>query len=507
MDDKIIVSNRLALKTKYGAAGVTAINKALQQLIAADKKRAITSRVLFIDDTAAMKRLGAKAVDGVRDYRAAKAAIDRIFKKLKPDYLMILGSHDVVPHQDLRNPAYVAGDDDDEIAFGDLPYACDAGYGRDPAQFVGPTRVVGRLPDLTGADEPSHLLALLKTATNWKGLKTEDYASYFGLSTHSWRISTKKSLDDIFGNSGTLKLSPPRGPKFTKAQLGTRSHFINCHGGRAAPEFYGEKGTTQPICMTTKAIAKAIRLGTVAAVECCYGAELYDSITLGLDMPICQSYLRQGCIGFLGSTTIAYGPADENGAADWICQFFLLNVLDGASLGRAALMARQQFVENTAQMDAMDLKTLAQFCLYGDPSLHPVAKSTGAVPHASAEQAERFRRSERRAKLKAKGDYLQNTKPTASKPKRQARVTPTQKSTLANLAGRAGLPRGQQFVAYQVKGAKRAGDTGTKAASAPSTYYIAVAKAKTLRGQPLRVAVVAKELAGRIIDYCVYEQR
>lgn len=507
MDDKIIVSNRLALKTKYGTAGLAAIGKALRQLVAADKKRGIATRVVFIDDPAAMKRLGAKAVDGVRDHRAAKAAIDQIFKKRKPDYLMILGSHDVVPHQDLANPAYAAGDDDDQVAFGDLPYACDAPYGRDPAAFIGPTRVVGRVPDLTGAHEPSHLLALLKVATSWKGLEVEDYTSYFALSTHSWRLSTRKSLDNIFGNAAALKLSPPAGPKFTRAQLGARSHFINCHGALAAPEFYGEKGTRQPVSMKTRAIAKMIRAGSVAAVECCYGAELYDSITLGVDMPICQSYLRQGCIGFLGSTTIAYGPADENGAADWICQFFLLNILDGASLGRAALMARQQFVEKTAQMDAIDLKTLAQFCLYGDPSLHPVASSAGAVPHASAEHSERFRRSERRVKLKEKGEYLQNTKLTASKPRRQARPTAAAKATLANLAARAGLPRRQEFVAYPVKGAQRARRNGAKAAGAPTKYYIAVAKPKTLRGQPLRVAVLAKELAGRIIDYCIYEQR
>lgn len=89
--------------------------------------------------------------------------------------------------------------------------------------------------------------------------------------------------------------------------------------------------------------------GTVAAVECCYGAELYDATTLGIDLPICQSYLRQGAYGYFGSTTIAYGPVDSNGAADLICQYFLLNVLEGSSLGRATLAARQQFVGNAAQ--------------------------------------------------------------------------------------------------------------------------------------------------------------
>ena len=75
----------------------------------------------------------------------------------------------------------------------------------------------------------------------------------------------------------------------------------------------------------------------MAAVECCYGAELYDSVTLSLPMPICQRYLIQGAYGYFGSSTIAYGPEEGNGAADLITQYFLLAMLDGASLGRAAL--------------------------------------------------------------------------------------------------------------------------------------------------------------------------
>jgi hypothetical protein len=37
---------------------------------------------------------------------------------------------------------------------------------------------------------------------------------------------------------------------------------------------------------------------------------------------------------------MAHGLADGNGASDLIGQYFLLRVLDGASIGRAALLAR-----------------------------------------------------------------------------------------------------------------------------------------------------------------------
>jgi len=62
----------------------------------------------------------------------------------------------------------------------------------------------------------------------------------------------------------------------------------------------------------------------------------------------------------------------------------LKHVLSGASLGRATLEARQQFVERVTLLDPVDLKTLGQFSLLGDPSIHAVAtvKSTAASTKA-----------------------------------------------------------------------------------------------------------------------------
>ncbi|MBC8038590.1 MAG: hypothetical protein H7X89_15385 [Rhizobiales bacterium] len=428
MEDKIIVTHRAALTAKYKPDGIKKIHAALAELVAADKKRGLEARIVYLDDGAAMKKLGVAALASNKDIRGAKQAIDGVYKALKPDYLMIVGASDVIPHQNLRNPAREAGDDDD-FAFGDLPYACDEPYGRDPAKFVGPTRVVTRLPDITGAKEPSHLLALLKTATQWKGRKLSSYSDYFGLSAAVWRLSTELSLDNIFGQGKAPMLAPPKGPSFPAGALGSLTHFINCHGATGKPEFYGELGNNQPVSLTTKSLKGKIKNGTVASVECCYGAELYNSEVLGIDIPICQSYLRQGAYAYFGSTTISYGPADTNGAADLICQYFLGCILEGSSIGRAALMARQKFVTIVQQMDPMDLKTLAQFCVYGDPSIHPVLKPP-AKPKSGAtgpEEAERFRRGERRAKAKQTGDFLRATKPTASKPASQRRITANEK--------------------------------------------------------------------------------
>jgi len=81
--------------------------------------------------------------------------------------------------------------------------------------------------------------------------------------------------------------------------------------------------------------------------------------------------------------------------------------LAGASLGRACLQARQKFVD-TEDLDKYNLKTLAQFVLLGDPSLHPCAEDdrderqiTEITDHSTARA---IRRMELAAMGRAAGD-------------------------------------------------------------------------------------------------------
>src|SRR5262249_1248228 len=149
-----------------------------------------------LDVGATMKRLRAPRVTDPASTDENKAAIDGVWRRLRPDYLVLLGSVDVIPHQRLINPVHDGDDDPDEDPFvpSDLPYACDAPHSLDATQFIGPTRVVGRLPDLTGARDPDYLLAVLSQAAGWESRPRSEYARYFAVSAWVWRRSTARTL-------------------------------------------------------------------------------------------------------------------------------------------------------------------------------------------------------------------------------------------------------------------------------------------------------------------------
>src|SRR5512132_3772266 len=294
MSRKLILTNVSQLRGKYGAEFAT-IQTEVQRLIAADQARGLETQFIGLDDAAAMQQLSASPVTNALDPKQNKTAIDGLYKALLPEYIMILGAQDVVPHQDLSNPVFDPehSNDADETAEGDLPYACEAPYSQDPQSFTGATRVVGRLPDLPGGSDPAYLVGLLQTAATWTSRSLADYSSYLGLSAAVWQQSTALSVGNVFGAGGPLHLSPTEGPNWTDPLLGTRSHFINCHGAPGDFQFYGQSANDDyPIAHTSTDIQGRVSEGTVVAAECCYGAQLFDPTNSGGKEGSYSAYLR-----------------------------------------------------------------------------------------------------------------------------------------------------------------------------------------------------------------------
>lgn len=468
---KVLAVDRAALKTKY--RDLAPIDRALEALIAADKTRGIETTLV---DIKAKK----KPVD-------AKKAIDEIDKG-SPDYIALVGGPDVIPYQDLKNPLHSPGGDRDEIVWSDLPYACDVPYSTNIHDFTAPSRVVGRIPDLPGVKEPSFLLALLDVAAKWTSRAPSDYASCFGLSTADWQQSTKLSLQALFGDKASLNLSPDSGPDFDEKLLAARAHFINCHGAPDDAQFYGQKGGTFPISHRS-ALMKSRRFdATVVAAECCYGSQLFKPKNDD-SWSIAARYLGGGAYAYFGSTTIAYGPATSNGLSDSLCQNFLKKAISGSSTGRAVLEARQEYIRATSFLGPQDLKTIAQFNLLGDPSVHPV-KAPAARGFAMTAQ--------HRVDLRAVGAQMRTRRAVMT----QVDTTDAVRAQLQAMSARLGLTS-SDVMSFEAQrpGVVRMGIAGAAAAAPERARFHVVSGRRQVAGAtqlPHVVTVVAREVAGQL---------
>jgi hypothetical protein len=478
--DKIIVSNRAALLKKYGPEGLLRIERAVTKMIEADRTRGIESRLFYLDAKAS-------------DTRGNKNAVDRLFEHYTPDYVLILGAPDVVPHLKLTN---LTNDEDGRIIDSDLPYACDARFHRDARRFVAPTRVVGRLPDINGGRDPEYLIGLLESARKVKRRTLKDYAAWFALSAQSWTGSSAITTANLFSNLDGLALCPPAGPKRHTTLHSTRIHFFNCHGSAGSHLFLGERGESQPVSFRSSTIPARLLPGTVIAAECCYGAELYPPGRGQLS--ISATYLKRKAAAYVGSTTIAYGEEEGQGAADLLTQFFIQFVLRGHSVGRAFLQARQRFLDTCKpRINAIALKTVSQFLLLGDPSLHLVEKRNksliiekGAL-RVESKSREKFFRRERRLQLAARGHSIDRA---VEKPRTAGRkVPPARDRQFSKLARENGL---RNFTASVL----RFGDRKN-----PETHYSYVEKPRRGARRGRRI-IVFKE-TGSGIDVRIYRPK
>jgi hypothetical protein len=429
-ETKVVVTNWRALRSKYGRQ-LKKIEEALGALVEADRRRGIDTRVVHLDDRTEMEEYEARPVGRVDSPLQAKHAIDDVFRHFKPSYLMILGASDVVRHQSLKSHLY-SSQDSNRTVYSDLPYACEADYSTEIDRFTGPTRSVGRLPDVTGRSGAGYLAGLLRSAVRSEPLAAPapDGGSCLGISAKAWEESTRRNLDEIFAHKRkySLGLSPSEGPDWNSSLLARPIHFINCHGGKIDCRFYGDERSGgvdagDLIAHDSGCVAGRLTQGTVAVVECCYGARLFNPADATSVLGICNTYLASGARAYFGSSTVAYGGDRTVEYADALCQYFLLHLLEGQTSGDAALAARLDFVRGN-DLDPIAYKTLAQFSLMGDPSLQPFLKAggkTGPTPvedegHVLDLAHRGAQRAAYRASLAERGAELQKVRAVSHHP-------------------------------------------------------------------------------------------
>lgn len=402
---KIVLTHRGAARAKYGTSGWSTIRAAITALAKADSARGISTKFMALDSSSDMHRVGATAVSAPDDAQGIKAAIDALFAQLSPAYLAILGGPELVAQVNLTNPLWTGNpnDDPDQQIPSDLPYACDGAFSLSPSAYRAATRVVGRIPDLIGVTDPHVLVDQLRAGASRHPSQRKSPQPVFAVSAKVWQRSTSLSISGLPDASATVQTSPDMGPNWTATQLKPLVHFVNCHGGEFDPNWYGQATPTNWNLPTAIAAARvpAAALGMVVAAECCYGAAHWPPSAAGGQASVAMTYIRNGAAAVFGSSTVAYGPATTTNYADDLCRLFVAEVLGGASAGRAALVARQNYVQAQGMLDPTDLKTLAQFTLLGDPSAVPFVLT---APHAAPKSASAL--LNRRAQLDAVGKAL-----------------------------------------------------------------------------------------------------
>ncbi|MCW2538448.1 MAG: hypothetical protein JWN95_173 [Frankiales bacterium] len=453
----------------------------------------MTTRLLCVDAAADARKVSAVKVDTAADAQAIKAFVDQVYANWSPAYLVLLGGPELLAQVPLDNPLWTgnADDDPDQFIASDLPYACEAPYTTAANTFRGPTRVVGRLPDAMGASSPVILRGLLANAAAAASVTRPASVAVLAVTAKVWQASTKLSVGKLAAATSTVHTSPADGPNWSKPDLSAPLHFINCHGGEFDPKFYGQASATQaalPTAMDAALLTKKISVGTVVSAECCYGAAHWPASAAGGQAGIAMTYLSNGAAGFFGSSTVAYGPAAANDYADVLARLFLDEVLAGASLGRAALSARQRFVQGQSFLDPTDIKTLAQFDLLGDPSIQPFTVSA-AAPKNMVSAGVRSRR----AVASAVGMALQSAAVASSgAPRGRAGLTRTR---LAALLGRE-VPVDtviRTFDSAPVVAAAEGAESANAAATPPSRGAAAVGRGalRRLSAAPLTPAGLA----------------
>jgi hypothetical protein len=395
---KLSVTVRGNLERKYDKMALKKIDAAVKEWIAADTARGLKTIHVAVDDEKAMKALGVRAVHGSVTANKMKHAVDLLWSRLRPDYLVLFGAGDVVPYFVVDNPSYDPNGDDDRKVPTDNPYACSHPFqAKKKKSFLVPDRVIGRIPDVPEESDPAWFIDYLNTAMRWAPQKRSVYSGAYAICCDAWKKAGIESIEAIGEDAKRLMIAPPDkdGTARTRSRLGARLHMIKCHGAPIDPCFYGQKGSSYPVTLSSNSLKKRVKARTIVGAMCCYGAQSFSPRDPALSSagawPISSTYLRRGAYGFAGSTMIAWVGSTQMQCADWIVTAYLKGALQGASLGRSFLEAKQDYFRWIRQQGGApgveDEKTLLEYVLLGDPSIQPVAGASTPVTPAAGGRA------------------------------------------------------------------------------------------------------------------------
>lgn len=399
---KLSVTVKSQLERKYDDDALKKIKKAVEDWKKADADRGIQTVHVEVDNSEdeIMKEKKVTLVSGELTPGKIKEAIDALWKKVTPtpDYLVLFGGHDIVPMFEVTNPTYLWEDEDnDKTVLTDNPYASSAPFSEDDQKsYEIPDRVVGRIPDMVSAPgdtgrngDPAWFVDYLEATRKWESKPKSFYKERYVICTEEAKEAGIQCIQKAFEppTLPPLVCPPDSDISVPPQRLMAGLHMIKCHGNKKEGKFLGfeefDETKDKPYAAISSATLRQLQRlesSTVVAAMCCYGAQIFSpsdpKAKSAGEWPIASAYLRKGAAGFLGSTMKAWVGLDEMSAADWIVTDYLRRVLEGASIGRALLESKQDNpgykYERGRVLGPEEEKTVIEYILLGDPSIHPV---------------------------------------------------------------------------------------------------------------------------------------
>ena len=303
--------------------------------------------------------------------------VDRLQRegRAKVDAVFIVGDEEIVPMALFDNPLYdeFFGSNPDADVDSDLPYSTLSI--KDP--FVDSVALdikvtVGRLP--TGLLDGGQIAANYFQQANDLKTFSSSFSQGFGVTAEVWQSASQEVASMV----GDINLF--NSPDVTIAEFPTvfdeRSnyYYFNVHGSDMDKHWFGEGTIEGCIPVVSPEHFRKPSLPNVLATEACYGARFIGHSQE--ESCLCNALLGK-TLAFSGSSRIAYGPAFAPvGLADIIALDFLSITKRGDCFGDALSLARHSLLDSDS-LTPLDLLTVVEFNLFGDPTLTlPAAQST-----------------------------------------------------------------------------------------------------------------------------------
>jgi tetratricopeptide (TPR) repeat protein len=390
---QIMLANKSALARRYGDAGFAAIDRRLHALADALRRRGLQVQCCYSDDAASLEldnqlALAPAAHDATAIRELVRSMAEGLAQQRRPlGTLLLIGGDDIIPFHRLPNP----------LPDGDAAVLSDNPYGTDDAGYLLPQWTVARIPEGAGTD-PTLLLGLLdlvveyhqrggpSTSDRWAGLPLRDFlrgttlarsVAARGYSAEVWRETSREVLDG-YAADASLACSPPLDDAAFEgdAPFGSRLLYLNLHGATGLPNWYGQpeapslgSASQLPVALRPDYFGNHPLVGGLLISEACYGLDLAGR-TAQTSIPL--RALATGALACVGATVNAYGSATTPLlGADLLCQRLLAQLQRGVSVGEALREARLEFAQTMYRrqgyLDDVDIKTLTEFVLLGDP--------------------------------------------------------------------------------------------------------------------------------------------